>query len=677
MPRKAEGRYRKGPNGWSVQIWKTIGTDDNGKPIKARRWEALGTHSKDLAHDRGAKLIKAEADGRTAAEPETFEQAAERVMADRAATIATADGQLGWLRKHVFESIGTMLARDVERADLDAILKRMQRDAYAAESMKQVRKALVAVYDALKSEGALGKKSSPVPPVGELPRPLPEAIDTRPKAVLRDTELLVYLEYADPRGGESWRRAVRERQLMTLLSRCIGGMRTGEIQSLTWARAAADDGFDRVEVVRHKAKHDGKQSKVRQLYTLDGTVLPYFLCYWYRRHQHITGAAPALESVLFPVAREARDGDARIGERRKDSTSVAKALRRDIKRAFGLEVWNENPEPADAARVRKVEELARRKVPQRAIAAKLGMTQPAVARLLTGKASGRPRGSAGRWESAKSPNEYGRRLLELLEGTEDRKRLVFHSSRNAAALAAERAVRDAEAARATAHSPRMARHYREVAGEIDVVPVRADSIPDAARLLLILRDWCRLDGIDLRDVFGDGFEWPDGDGGKGYAKRLRDGKPPKTAETHSRPFQSVSNDFSALRAQNRPSKSTAGGSNPSGGAHFAGVSEKAAGTPPPGKGYAKRLRAREPSQTERNEVAALPPGAASARDLRAAIDAAILAGDGHLARRLNALACDLETREHRPADVLNLLTGVPATGAATPDTSKRGRHGKR
>lgn len=47
-------------------------------------------------------------------------------------------------------------------------------------------------------------------------------------------------------------------------------------------------------------------------------------------------------------------------------------------------------------------------------------------------------------------------------------------------------------------------------------------------------------------------------------------------------------------------------------------------------------------------VEALPPGVVTSVDLRKAIDAALVAGDVHLARRLNALAGELE--ESAPAN---------------------------
>ena len=48
----------------------------------------------------------------------------------------------------------------------------------------------------------------------------------------------------------------------------------------------------------------------------------------------------------------------------------------------------------------------------------------------------------------------------------------------------------------------MLQHYREMAGEVDMVPVAPELMPEAHALLEVLRTWCEVDGIDPDDVFG-------------------------------------------------------------------------------------------------------------------------------------------------------------------------------
>jgi site-specific recombinase XerD len=644
MPRKATGQYIPGPEGIAFRYWKTVRHDEDGKPIKERVTVPLGTHNQVLAEQLGERLLKAEAEGRAATVVETFEAAAARVQAIRLKTIPGASDEMMWVRNHVTPAIGPMLARDVEKPDIMAVLEHMRDQGYTDQSIRHVRNAVHAIYKRLKSEGVV--KASPAPDIEELPEALPESVDERPKAVLSDEELFTYLEYSDPRDGELYRGAVRERQLMTLLSRCVGGMRTMEIQGLTWSRARAEDGsFAALEVIRYKnrrkAAKRGSKTVARQLYPLGDTVLPFFLRYWYVRRAHVTGTAPSLESVLFPRI-VGEDGAA---DQKREKNSLASKLRRDVKRAFGLEVWNEEAGEAEAeARRRSVFEQAEQGKSQRAIGAELGMSQAVVQRILAGTASGRGRGYVGRWEEAKPREKYTRRELELFEGTEDRRPLWFHNARNMAAIAAERVARLQAAAQTTAHTGKMLQHYREMAGEVDVVPVLPDFLPDGDRLVLLLRDWCRLDGIDIRDVFGGNFEWPTGKGG---AKRRSGGDTPKTSETRTESFHSVPGNFSGTQRNTsllsrRPEVRVLSGAPEtttlSRDASTANTREKAER-----KGGERR---NGPQQTE--SVSSLPPGVVTASDLRKAIDAALVDGDVHLARRLNALAGDLEQRATTP-----------------------------
>ena len=60
------------------------------------------------------------------------------------------------------------------------------------------------------------------------------------------------------------------------------------------------------------------------------------------------------------------------------------------------------------------------------------------------------------------------------------------------------------------------------------------------------------------------------------------------------------------------------------------------------KGPAKRHNASEAAENGLAGVVALPPGAVTLADIRKALDAALLEGDLHRARRLNALAAEIE-----------------------------------
>jgi site-specific recombinase XerD len=457
MPRKPTGTLLWYRSGWHARYWAVVDGE------RRRAFVDLETKNELTAKAKLAALVA----GGPAPEDiacETFQEAAERIHRQRARTLSSARGEASYMRRHVFPAIGRIPVDEVTKADVLSVLDAVRDGGLSTQTIVHVRNAIAAVFKQLRREGAID--ALPVPETSELPEALPEAIDDRPKSILSDEELLIYLRYSDPREAESYRGAVRERQMMALLSRCVGGLRTSELMGLTWARARAEGRvFDALEVIRYKtrrkASKKGSKAASRQLYPLGDTVLPLFLRYWYVRRERNEERAPAGADLLFPVRRARRAapterGDAidRVGERRMASTWAA-ALRRDVQRAF------------EAAREGKV---------------------PGVAR-----------------DAAPAPGSQ--RWTELFEGTDDHRPLWFHNSRNAAAVMAEKFQRLNAAARFTGHaSGSMLQHYREMAGEIDVVPVVPQLLPDADALREVLIAWLLAEDMPPALVFGP----PDG-----------------------------------------------------------------------------------------------------------------------------------------------------------------------
>jgi integrase len=448
MPRKATGSLLWRSTGWYGRYFTNV------DGVRTRICEDLGTKNELIARQRLAKLCDLEIRQEGPPPVETFEEAAERVHLTRLRTHACAPNEMCFQRNHVIPAIGRMPVTEVTKRDVSAVLEAVRDAGLAGQTILHVRKGIAAVFRQLLREGVIDVL--PLPSVDELPDALPETIDDRPKAVLSDDELLIYLAHTEARPQEVYRGPQRERQMMALLSRCIGGMRTGELHGLTWTRLGCEGrAFEAVEVIRYKTRKKasarGGKAVGRQIYPLGDTVLPLFLRYWHVRATKFAGAEPAPSAFVFPVRRAKRSADTgkgelidRVGERRRHST-WANPLRRDLKRAFA-------------------------------------------AALAAGDTS--------------VPAEGSRRWLELFNGTEDRKPLWFHNSRNAAAIGAERFERLAAAARFTGHaSGRMLQHYREMAGEVDVVPMLPALLPDADRLEAAVRSWCIADGIDLELVF--------------------------------------------------------------------------------------------------------------------------------------------------------------------------------
>jgi integrase len=443
MARKATGTVLWYRSGFHARYWSTVAGE------RKRLFVDLETTNRLEAERRLAALVDADRAGQQPATVETLEQAGNRVIDLREKLGQSPRGERGYLVRWVYPAIGRMDPAVVTKHDVLVVLESVRDAGRSAETIGHVRKAVVAVFKQLRRERVVTEL--PIPAADEVPEALPETIDDRPKAVLSDDELLIGIAYTDPRSAERFVGPTRERQMMALLSRCVGGLRTNELHGLTWSRVRAESGrFDELEVLRtktrRKAARRGSKAVSRQVYPLGDTVLPMFLRYWYVRHEKVAGRAPAGHEPLFPVRRARRAGEEdRVGEQRSGGTTWARAFRRDLQSAF---------KAAHAAGV-----------------------------------AGVPVPGSQRW-------------AELMEGTADRQRLIFHSSRNAAAVMAERFERLKEAAKFTGHaSGRMLQHYRERVGEVDVVPVFPELLPDADRLAGVLLDWCVAEGIDPALVF--------------------------------------------------------------------------------------------------------------------------------------------------------------------------------
>lgn len=146
--------------------------------------------------------------------------------------------------------------------------------------------------------------------------PKAAAGDTWERAVLTDEELLRYLTWTHP--SEKLRAAVLERQTMACVSRMFGGVRLGDLRVSRWDWFQTEDGrFEFGWAPRRKTKRP-------QLLEVPEMLRPILRDWWERQGRPTAG-------LMFPV----RKGP-RAGEQRKPA-SPAKAFRRDLVRAFGIE----------------------------------------------------------------------------------------------------------------------------------------------------------------------------------------------------------------------------------------------------------------------------------------------------------------------------------------------------
>jgi len=170
------------------------------------------------------------------------------------------------------------------------------------------------VFAALKREGTI--KANPADDA-ELPR-FPTQV-RKQRAVLTDAELAVYLAWEHP--DETWRQSARERQTMACVARMFGGLRTGDLHSLRW------EAFDTEHGTFAWGWAPRRKTERPQLLEVPEMLRPMLRDWWER-------AGRPAEGLMFPARRGNRAGE------RKIKVSHAKAFRRDLKRAFGLEVWD-------------------------------------------------------------------------------------------------------------------------------------------------------------------------------------------------------------------------------------------------------------------------------------------------------------------------------------------------
>ncbi len=196
--------------------------------------------------------------------------------------------------------------------DVAGVLEHMRDLGLGRQTVSHVRFYLRAIFDDLWRDGQV--EANPVERV-RMPR---IATDKRRRAVLTEAELVAYLAWTHP--DDNHRLGVLQRQTMAVVSWCFGGLRTGELHAMRWEHFDAPT-FTRGLVHRRKTKD-------YQTIAVPEPMRPFLLRWWDE------WGRPG-EGLVFPVLR----GD-KAGKAAKRGVSHAKALRRDLRRALGLEAWD-------------------------------------------------------------------------------------------------------------------------------------------------------------------------------------------------------------------------------------------------------------------------------------------------------------------------------------------------
>jgi len=297
--------YQKRPGGpWYGKYVATV----DGERI--RQTACLRTTNRQAAQAKLKRLIDNNVTDLDVKRTELFRHAAERVRDARVALgKRSAPDDYARLSTYAFDAIGDVPVGEIKAEQVNEVLDHARDEGLSKQTVIHLRNSIRHVFKTLCREKAVAAN-----PVDESALPdFPQEIK-RTRAVLEDAELLMYLSYEPPKGARN-RDGVLELQMMVLMSRCLGGMRAGDLHALDWEAFEVDDArFSWAWVPRKKTGTPQKLAVPE--------VLRKALRRWWDKH-----GRPAAGPV-FPVRRGPRAGT------RKGPSNHAKALRRDLKRAF-------------------------------------------------------------------------------------------------------------------------------------------------------------------------------------------------------------------------------------------------------------------------------------------------------------------------------------------------------
>jgi integrase len=312
LPPRADGL-------WRGRVTVTTPSND-GERITARPVYSLGTADKSQAKRRLAKLVadlKAGKDAGAVLEgceiPLVSIYAPEWLRKREIEGVVSVGDERRNLEWHVLPEIGHHPVGDVRPPHISAILAAValkprarppggaspERSTYSQQTVKHVRGAMFRMFEAARIEGLI--EHNPVAGV-RLPR-MKEAKKAR--VILTDDEFARFIAHP---------QVDLELRMLSLVARCEGGMRTGDLNQWDWMD------IDRVAFVQctiPRAKADRPQ-----VLAIPPTLAPHLRSWWERAGKPEAGP-------VFPSRRGKRAGSFRAPK----GQSFASRLRRDLFRA--------------------------------------------------------------------------------------------------------------------------------------------------------------------------------------------------------------------------------------------------------------------------------------------------------------------------------------------------------
>jgi len=251
---------------------------------------------------------------------DTFEEVARRELDEwKKAGIKTWKDRKRRLEMYVFPALGSMTPDEIRAADVLDVLKAVRDQGKSRQMMIHVKTDIAAVFNTLWRSEILSEN---VCARVVVPSALPAAEErsSKERAVLTDEELVRYLSWEHPE--ESHRKGVLQRQVMSVLARVFGGLRTGDEHALVWELFDIEGGaFAWGYAPRKKTRKSGGKP---QRLEIPAIARPILRDWWEREGRKTHGP-------VFPVLRGNRAGE------HKEGGSHAHSFRIDLRRAFGID----------------------------------------------------------------------------------------------------------------------------------------------------------------------------------------------------------------------------------------------------------------------------------------------------------------------------------------------------
>jgi integrase len=316
---KKQGRPNTGSlvwtkSGWCARVTMTL----DGERVK--QWFKLGTANKSVARRKLARLLTETTPAAPELErAETCDEYAVGWKEERKARgIASADYEARFYDRVWSPVIGKKTLSEVTAVDVREVLKdaaagkilpvkrkhqKAQPKPYSRQSVEHMRATIYRFFqaawqDEIVRENVVARVS------------VPEMVETKkPRAVLTDEEIATLLGSPE---------ADAEIKVLLLISRTVGGLRSGDLNVMTWD--AFTPGFEICSVVRQKTR---KKRALPEPFEVPVGIRPLITAWWERQGR------PEGPRPVFPVRRGKRAGEAK----KASNMSYADRLRRELWRA--------------------------------------------------------------------------------------------------------------------------------------------------------------------------------------------------------------------------------------------------------------------------------------------------------------------------------------------------------